>query len=352
MTASSHKTDISDFLRLAENIPVVDVRSPSEYQKGHIPGAINIPLFDDSQREEVGIKYKQGGREKAIIKGLELAGPGLPARLNKALDVCGGNGKLLVHCWRGGMRSEAMAWLFSLGSIDTEVLEGGYKSYRRHILDYLAEKGKYIILGGLTGSGKTNILQRMKDLGHQVIDLEKIACHKGSAFGSLGQSVQPTSEHFANLLFEELRKNDRNKVIWLEDESKNIGSIFMPDLFYDNMHSSPVVALIMDIKTRMPRLLKEYSCYPEEELKNSVQKIAKRLGGDNARESIKCIEAGNFKRAIEITLNYYDKTYMYGLKQRQDSKIKYVETQTDNIDANISKILMAAKDFSIQTTDF
>jgi tRNA 2-selenouridine synthase len=306
------KLDVSEFLRLAQQYPVVDVRSPSEFSAGHIPGAINIPLFDDREREAVGILYKKEGRSAAITRGLELTGPQMASKLRLAISAAR-EGKLLVHCWRGGMRSEAMAWIFSLGDIETGILEGGYKSYRHYVLESLGKKRRYIILGGLTGSGKTEILRVMKAMGLQVIDLEGIACHKGSAFGSLGQSPQPSSEHFANMLFTELEKTDDKKVIWLEDESKNIGTVFMPDQLYFNMQDSPVIALIMDVSTRLPRLLREYSEYPREELLAAVRKISKRLGGDNTNESLESIESGNFRKAIEITLNYYDKAYRYSL---------------------------------------
>ena len=338
---SDKKLNISDFLKLASAIPVIDVRSPSEFRSGHIPGAHNIPLFNDKEREVVGKIYKTEGRFKAIQKGLQLIGPSMYLKLEEAHNLAKEN-KLLVHCWRGGMRSEAMAWLFSLGDIETKILDGGYKSYRRYILDKLSEKRKYIVLGGLTGSGKTAILNYMKCAGHQIIDLEEIACHKGSAFGSLGQPEQPTSEHFANLLFNELEKTDKNKEVWLEDESKNIGTVFMPEQFYVNLRESPVIALIMNVETRMPRLLKEYSSYPKEELISSIERISKRLGGDNTKEAIKEVEESRFSRAIEITLNYYDKTYMFGLKKRNE--ISYIQTDTDEIRVNVSKILKVAEE--------
>jgi tRNA 2-selenouridine synthase len=338
---SDKKTNISDFLNLATGIPIIDVRSPSEFKSGHIPGAHNIPLFDDKERETVGISYKNEGRTRAILKGLQMTGPSMYLKLEKALTLVKEN-KLLVHCWRGGMRSEAMAWLFSLGDIETTILEGGYKSYRHHILERLSEKRKYIVLGGLTGSGKTEILKYMKNTGLQVIDLEGLACHKGSAFGSLGQPGQPTSEHFANLLFNELEKTERSKEIWLEDESKSIGTVFMPDQFFNNLREAPVIALIMDVPTRMPRLLKEYSAYSKEDLISSINRIAKRLGGDNTQEAIKEVENSNFSGAIEITLNYYDKTYMFGLKKRTGDMIQYIDTDTDEIPVNILKILKAA----------
>lgn len=247
------KTNICKFLELAENIPVIDVRSPSEFSYGHIPGAYNIPLFDDREREAVGIKYKKEGRSKAVMKGIELTGPEMHLKLKEAIGIAK-NGKLLVHCWRGGMRSEAMAWLFSLGDIETEVLEKGYKAYRNHILTSLAEKRKVIILGGMTGSSKTKILNHLKNLGQQVIDLERLANHKGSAFGALGQPPQPSSEHFANLLFNEWKKISCDLPVWLEDESRNIGTVFMPDVFYNNMQEYPSIILLMEIRKRLPGL--------------------------------------------------------------------------------------------------
>jgi len=335
------KIDICRFLELSEKYPVIDVRSPSEYQNGHISGAINIPLFDDKEREVVGIRYKTAGRIKAILSGLELAGPSMHNKLSEAIKAAT-KGKLLVHCWRGGMRSEAMAWLFSLGDIHTEVLEGGYKSYRNHILSSLSGKRKMIILGGMTGSGKTHILRYIKNNNHQVIDLEGIACHKGSAFGSLGQPLQPTSEHFANLLSDEWRRLDNNLPVWLEDESRNIGTVFMPDNFYNNMLEAPTIILMMDIKTRLPRLTEEYTGYPPELVIESILKIRKRLGGDNTVNAVRAVDEGRLSEAVEITLSYYDKAYMFGIGRRSSKNIVYVETDTDDVMVNANKVLEAA----------
>jgi tRNA 2-selenouridine synthase len=336
------KTDISEFLELAENIPVIDVRSPSEFSSGHIPGAYNIPLFDDLEREAVGIKYKKEGRSKAVIKGIELSGPAMHLKLKEATGIAK-NGKLLVHCWRGGMRSEAMAWLFSLGDIEVRVLEKGYKAYRAFILAKLAEKRKTIILGGMTGSSKTYILRYLKDLGHQVIDLEGLANHKGSAFGALGQPPQPTSEHFANLLYDEWRKLSFDLPVWMEDESCNIGNVFMPDDFYNNMQEYPTIVLMMEIKQRLPRLIREYSTYPPEMLRGIIQKISKRIGGDNARDALNAISTGDFAKAIEIALRYYDKTYLYGIRRKQPKNLFYIETNTDDIESNAGVVLKAVK---------
>jgi len=332
------KVTAERFLNLAESIPVCDVRSPSEFNAGHIPGAINIPLFNDKERKSVGIIYKNEGRIPAILEGLKQSASSMSQKLSQALGVAK-NGKLLVHCWRGGMRSEAMAWLFSLGDVETEVLEGGYKSYRNYILENLCEKRKMIVLGGLTGSSKTHIIRYFKAIGQQIIDLEGLANHKGSAFGSLGQLPQPSTEQYANKLFDEWKQTDKNIPLWVEDESRNIGSVFIPDRFYENMQDTHAIILMMDTKLRLPRLMEEYSTYPAESLKESIFKISKRLGGDNTRDAINAVETGDYAKAIEITLSYYDKAYLFGLKKKHNKNLIYVETDSGDIETNALKIL-------------
>jgi tRNA 2-selenouridine synthase len=336
------KISVEKFLELSENIPVIDVRSPSEYNAGHIPGAVNIPLFNDREREIIGIKYKKEGRIPAILSGLEYSAPDMSLKLEKAL-MTSINGKLLVHCWRGGMRSEAMAWLFSLGDIDTEVLDGGYKSYRHFVLTNLSEKRKMIVLGGMTGSSKTHILKYLQGIGQQVIDLEGLANHKGSAFGSLGQPPQPSTEQFGNILFAEWKRINPDFPIWVEDESRNIGSVFLPDRFYFNMQDTPAIILMMDVKTRLPRLIKEYSTYSGETLMAAIMKICKRLGGDNTRDAINAVKLGDFAKAIEISLYYYDKAYMFGLRRKNNGSTVFIETETDDVETNAMKILDAAR---------
>jgi tRNA 2-selenouridine synthase len=335
------KIKIKQFLELTESIPLVDVRSPLEYQTGHISGAINIPLFDNEERAIVGTAYKKTGRIPAILEGIKLAGPSMHDKLQQAVKTAS-EGRLLVHCWRGGMRSEAMAWLFSLADIDTLVLDGGYKAYRNFILANLLEDRRLIVLGGMTGSSKTYILRFLNEKGHQVIDLERLANHKGSAFGALGEPPQPTTEQFANDLYSEWRKLDIGLPVWLEDESRNIGSVFLPDGFHSNMQKAKTIVLMMDIKTRMPRLMEEYSGFPPDLLEASVLKISKKLGGENTKEALQAIRSGNIARAIEISLNYYDKSYQYSMKRKNNPGIIFVETDTDDIGTNACRILEAA----------
>lgn len=341
MPPDIRKLNPDEFLRLRARIPVVDVRSPGEYSSGHIPGAVNIPLFDDSQRAEVGTLYKNEGTEKAVLRGIDLAAPQMSAKLSRAIGLAPDR-ELLVHCWRGGMRSEAMAWLFSTGGITPMLLGGGYKAYRNHILTDLGRSRKYIILGGLTGSGKTELLKHMMSAGAQVTDLERLASHRGSAFGALGQPPQPSSEHFANLLYDDLSGKNDDTRIWLEDESRNIGTVFMPDGFFEQMQTVPVVALMMSIETRMPRLLQEYTSFPSDQIEASVMKISKRLGGDRTREALDAIKRDDYGTAIKITLEYYDKSYTYGLTRRPAGQVLFVETDTDDVAVNAAKVTEAA----------
>jgi tRNA 2-selenouridine synthase len=236
-----------------------------------------------------------------------------------------------------------MAWLFSLGGIETILLDGGYKAYRSYILENLAIKRKTIVLGGMTGSSKTHILNFIENKGFQVVDLEQLANHKGSAFGSLGQPPQPSTEHFANLLFREWNELDPKLPVWVEDESRNIGTVFMPETFWLNMQTCPNIILLMDIKTRLPRLMEEYSIYPPEILKASISKISRRLGGDNTRDALKAIDDGDFAKAIEITLKYYDKAYLYGIEQKDNNKVIFIRTETSDIETNALKVLEAAE---------
>jgi tRNA 2-selenouridine synthase len=336
------KIPAAELLLLRGEIPLVDVRSPGEYNQGHIPGAVNIPLFDDAQRAEVGTVYKKEGNVKAVLRGIDLAAPEMSLKLRRAIGLSAG-GRLMIYCWRGGMRSESMAWLFSTGGIDTLVLNGGYKAYRSHVMEELDRERRYIILGGLTGSGKTGILRHMKSLGNRVTDLEGLASHRGSAFGALGQAPQPSTEHFANLLTDDLAPARENETIWLEDESRNIGTVFMPDCFYARMQASPVIALMMSIETRMPRLLREYTQFPLEEIIASVMRISKRLGGDRTKEAVEALKQGDYRTAIRITLEYYDKTYHYGLSKRPHGQVIYINTESDDEAVNSALVAGAAE---------
>jgi tRNA 2-selenouridine synthase len=301
---------IQDFLQASAEIPVIDVRSPGEFLRGHIPGAHNIPLFNNEERALVGTKYKQVGKEEAVLLGLEIVGPKMASFVREAKAISK-NGKVLVHCWRGGMRSGSFAWLLNTSGLQAITLKQGYKAYRRHVLKSFASPYTLIVLGGETGSGKTEILASLKERGEQVIDLEALAHHKGSAFGALGQQPQPGVEEFENILYTELRGMDTNRRIWVEDESKSIGRVFIPPDFWQQMKQAMMFRIALPKEARVERLLKEYGCFSTTDLEASVLRIQKRLGGLATRQCQDALKAGDLKTVAEITLTYYDKAYTH-----------------------------------------
>lgn len=305
----------TDFLSNSIKGQIIDVRSPSEFEAGHIPQALSLPMFTDKEREIVGTIYKQTGKKEAVLEGLDLIGKKLKQIVEKAIEISNGN-PLFVHCWRGGMRSKSMAQLFENSGIECFVLEGGYKAYRNYILEEFKKPWKFMVLGGKTGSGKTLVLQQLQSLGEQIIDMEKLANHKGSAFGSIGEIPQPSTEQFANNLYYNLALQNPNKRIWLEDESQKIGTVFISPEFYINYRNAPLIVLDVSFEKRLQNLIKIYGSYPKEEIISAFIKIRKKLGGQHIKAAVEFVQQGNLSDAAAIALYYYDQTYNYGLQNK------------------------------------
>lgn len=323
------KIDAATFLDQADNLPILDVRSPSEFLQGHIPGAKSLPLFTDEERAQVGIRYKHSGREFAVKLGLQIAGPKLPWYADEAQRLAPGK-KALVHCWRGGMRSESIAWLLHMAGFEVQVLEGGYKAYRKHIRSQLAPPAKLIVVGGLTGSGKSAILKKLAEAGEQVLDLETIACHKGSVFGGLGQPVQPTTEQFENNIFPIWQAFDLKRRIWIEDESRAIGSVNIPEVLFHAMMKSPVAVVELLAELRTKRLVNEYAGMPVEGLAASILKIKESLGGAATKQALEALEIGDYETTAALALVHYDKAYSKSLVRRNISVAFRLKLNSDN----------------------
>ena len=312
--------NIQEFLKLSESHPVLDVRTPAEFEHGHIPGAINLPLFTNEERRIVGTLYKQEGKQPAVLKGLELVGPKLHQFISDANQI-NNSGTFLFHCWRGGMRSSSMAWLFETYGFKSITLKGGYKKYRNHVLDSFHEPKNIIILGGKTGCGKTLILHELKNKGEQIIDLENLAHHKGSAFGAFGEEKQGTQEQFENNLSHLFSKLDPSRKCWLEDESRKIGHNVLADSLWEQMRNATVMYIDLALNARIQYLVEEYGKFTKEELTSAIRRIGKRLGGQHVKRAIEAIETGDLETACKISLVYYDKSYGYGLNQRDKNKV-------------------------------
>jgi tRNA 2-selenouridine synthase len=305
---------------MSQPVPLLDVRSPAEFEQGHIPGAINVALFTNEERAFIGTTYKKEGKDKAVLEGLRIVGPKMASIVEQALEISPDR-KLKVHCWRGGMRSGSVGWLLRQAGFTVEVLNGGYKAYRQKVLQELANPFNFVVVGGPTGSGKTHVLKALQESGEQVIDLERLANHKGSAFGALGEKAQPSIEQFENNLHEIITLMDANKRIWIEDESRKIGSVFIQDHLWLQMRNAPLINICLPISERVNFLVEEYGKFSNEELAGSILKIGKRLGGQNVKACLEWLDDGQYNLVAVATLNYYDKSYAHGQSQRDPNRI-------------------------------
>lgn len=307
--------DPEEFLKQSQSLPVIDVRTPAEWEQGHIPGSVNIPLFSNEERVQVGTRYKQAGKEFAVEIGLEIVGPKMLDFVRMAKKVAM-NKQVLVHCWRGGMRSASMAWLFETAGLEASTLIGGYKAYRAFNREQFARKANLIVLGGYTGSGKTDILKAIEKEGEQFLDIEGIAHHKGSAFGTIGQEPQLSNEHFENKLAEAWMKLDKEKRIWVEDESRNLGINGIPDPLFIQMRQARLWRIILPKEERIKRLVKEYAFIDKKMLEEAVHKIERKLGVLQTKQCLEAIQLENYEFVADITLDYYDKGYEFGNAKR------------------------------------
>ena len=318
--------------------PIIDVRSPGEYEKGHMANALNIPLFDNTERAHVGTVYKQEGKEQAVNVGYKYVIPKLTWFIEESQKAAPDK-RVVVHCWRGGMRSHSFAeHLEKNGFENVAVLQKGYKAYRNHVLDCFERDVDLKVIGGYTGSGKTHILGKMKKLGCQIIDLEHLAHHKGSAFGAIGEEMQPTVEQFENNLFEQWRKLDLNKPIYIEDESHSIGSVKVPIPLYKKIRGSDVYFLDVPKHKRAKVLVDDYAGIDDAMLHQGILKISKRLGGLATKEALGALERKDYLKVADLTLNYYDKSYMRGVQKRNPDKIRKIELSDSNAEANAKLI--------------
>ena len=344
------KLTIPDFLELAKANPVLDVRSPGEYTHGHIPGAFTLPLFTDEERKVVGTAYKQQSRQTAIKIGLDYFGVKMKKMVEEAEGI--GNKELgiskeasnqslipnprtiLVHCWRGGMRSAAVAWLLDLYGFKVYTLAGGYKAYRKWVKDQFEIKYHLNVLGGYTGSGKTLVLHAMQKKAQTVIDLEALAHHKGSAFGALGEKLQPSQEMFENLLAEKLFLSSKyfKGAMWIEDESQRIGNLQIPMPFWVTMRKSPVYFTDVPFEERLNYLTVEYGKFEKEKLVNAITRIQKRLGGLDTKLAVNFLLENNHTECFSILLKYYDKWYTKGLYNRENITTLLVKIHCGKID--------------------
>ncbi len=319
--------------------PIFDVRSPAEFAQGHIPGAINFPLFSDKERSQIGICFKEQGQEAAIQLGFDLVGPRLGEMVRHAKEIAPDK-VIRIHCWRGGLRSKSIAWLLETAGFEVLLLDGGYKSYRRWVRDVVNSPRRINVLTGLTGTGKTRILESMQEQGIQTLDLEGLANHRGSSFGGLGMPPQPTTQHFENLIAEQLVKMDPDKPVWIEAESSRIGGCCVPEELFRQMKSAPAIAIARPLDERLDILTEMYGEADPAELIEATERIARKLGGERAKAAIDLIDQNNTREACKLILDYYDRSY--GVHRRR-RVMTIPEVEVGHLSARAAAALLIEK---------
>lgn len=332
---------IESFLAALPQGICLDVRAPSEYAAGHLPGALSFPLFSDAERAEIGTAYKQISVEKAFELGLLYTGPKMPGFVRDARHLAADR-PVFLYCWRGGQRSGALAWLLAQAGMQVVVLESGYKAWRQYAHQLLEKPYPLRVLGGPTGSGKTDVLHALAAAGAQVIDLEALAAHKGSAFGAIDMPQAPTQEHFINLLAWQLRHLDASQPVWVEDESRMIGLVNIPTPFFNQMLQAPCWVLDMPIENRLQRLVADYGRAEQRQLRLAFEKIGRKLGGQHLKAALEALDHGQLGVAAAMALRYYDRAYALDLQARVPERISRLDVTNDSPAQTAARLLQAS----------
>ncbi|MCL2336972.1 MAG: tRNA 2-selenouridine(34) synthase MnmH [Firmicutes bacterium] len=297
-------------------IPMVDLRSPGEFAEATIPGAYNAPLLDNDERALVGKTYKQASPDRARELAMEIVAPKLP-RFVKTVKSIAPGGEVNIFCWRGGERSRFAGLILDFMGLKVNRLKGGFKAYRHYVLAYLngTLPHRAIVLHGLTGVGKTELLLALERAGYPVLDLEKLAAHRGSVFGKIGQPASPGQKMFEGQIQDCLRRLEKTGVFVVECESKRLGNLLVPDTVLNAMHSGYRVLVYAPVPLRVRRIKKDYFTATEgnlQTLREAIQRLARHLGGGKTEELNSRLEAGEVEQVINFLLtHYYDPLYKY-----------------------------------------
>jgi len=295
----------------------VDVRSPSEYKEATIPGAVNIPFFYDAERAEIGRIYREESPCRARERGLEMVAPRLPQLVNEVERLCE-LGQVVLFCWRGGERSQALASVFQLLRVPCYRLDGGYRAYRRHVVQQLEllPRGEVVVLHGLTGCGKTELIKGLRERGYASVDLEGLACHRGSVFGGMGMGEQPGQKMFDSRLWQELKMLESYPYLVVECESRRIGRVYLPSHLFSKMSQGRHILVYDSLENRINRLVQEYVAGDTEtvvqELKEGLDALERFIGSKRVKYLMDELERRDFEKVVEyLLLNYYDSLYRY-----------------------------------------
>ena len=322
----------------------IDVRSPSEFREGNIPGSVNLPIFSDEERAEVGTTYKVQGKDPAKWLGMQLVSPKIPSIMQQIGNHAKAGKKPIIYCWRGGMRSKAITTFAEMSGLDVKRLTGGFKSYRHWVLDNLNETllpERFIVLHGMTGVGKTMVLDKLQEKGFPTLDLEKCAGHRGSVFGGIGNQVH-NQKTFESLLLHQLRRIKELPYAFMEAESKRIGKSIQPDFLLEAKKKGIHIILETTHEVRVDRIFDEYVMpYSQQEqfqerVIEAITPILKRFPIQIKDEILETIKNKEYKKLIGILLtNYYDPRYQHKLEEYEGS---FHTITVDSIDDAVREI--------------
>ena len=324
---------------------IIDVRTPAEFAEVTIPGAVNVPIFSNEERIEIGTVFKQQGKRDARKLGVQLVAPKIPMLMEQVEESRQGcPGPVIVFCWRGGMRSLAMTSFMNLTGIPARQLLGGHKGFRRKILDYFEQQQwpPVFVLRGLTGTGKTRVLQQLGEMGYPVVDLEGLANHRGSAFGALGLEPQPSQKKFEALLWARLEELKESPYLVTEGESLHIGRVVVPKPFHLAMQTQTSLWITASLDVRTQIILEDYPALDQlkEQFERPINALKERLGGKVVTEFLDLLNSGEWDKLVrELMVRYYDPLYLHTLpEQRVEIELETVEDATREVAAALDEL--------------
>lgn len=348
---------VEELLQMENAIPI-DIRAPIEFKDGAIPRAINIPLFTDEERAEIGTIYKQSGQNAAKWRAMEVVSPKIPSMLDEIRSLMK-NGQPVIYCWRGGMRSRSVATFLEYAGVHSVRLIDGYRAYRQYILEQIPMRmpEKAVVLHGMTGVGKTDILHILKSKGFPVIDLEGLAAHRGSVFGGfgIGEGSGNNQKTFDALFFEALRNLNESPYMIIEAESKRIGRAVLPAELLELKKNGLHLHIQASLETRVERIYKEYVSNYEnkpwfhEKVVEGIRQIQKRIKDDAILEQLNlAVHEKNYRKVIHYLLAYYyDSRYEH---KDADYIGPFITINSDHLENTISDITNYLESFSLKAT--